>query len=31
VLIFSEWTTMLNIIEPLLQQNKLEYVRLLNR
>jgi len=26
--LFSEWTTMLNLIEPMLQSRKLEYVRL---
>ncbi len=28
VLMFSEWTTMLNLIEPLLEARKLDYVRL---
>ena len=28
ILLFSEWTTMLNLIEPLLQKRKLSYVRL---
>jgi len=28
VLLFSEWTTMLDLIEPLLQRRKLDYVRL---
>jgi superfamily II DNA or RNA helicase len=28
VVLFSEWTTMLNLIEPLLQKQKLPYVRL---
>lgn len=28
VVLFSEWTTMLDLIEPLLRQRKLEYVRL---
>ncbi len=28
VLMFSEWTTMLNLIEPLLKARKLDYVRL---
>ena len=28
VLVFSEWTTMLNLIEPLLKARKLDYVRL---
>jgi superfamily II DNA/RNA helicase len=27
-LLFSEWTTMLNLIEPMLQDRKLDYVRL---
>jgi SNF2 family DNA or RNA helicase len=28
VIVFSEWTTMLDLIEPLLKKRKLEYVRL---
>ncbi len=28
ILLFSEWTTMLNLIEPLLEKQKLNYVRL---
>lgn len=28
VVLFSEWTTMLNLIEPLLKKRKLDYVRL---
>jgi superfamily II DNA/RNA helicase len=28
VVLFSEWTTMLNLIEPLLEEQKLNYVRL---
>ncbi len=28
VVLFSEWTTMLNLIEPLLRKRKLDYVRL---
>ncbi|MGD0919602.1 MAG: DEAD/DEAH box helicase [Thermodesulfobacteriota bacterium] len=28
VVLFSEWTTMLNLIEPLLERRKLKYVRL---
>ncbi|MCK5690035.1 DEAD/DEAH box helicase [Myxococcota bacterium] len=28
ILLFSEWTTMLNLIEPLLEKNGLQYVRL---
>lgn len=28
VVLFSEWTTMLNLIEPILERQKLEYVRL---
>jgi superfamily II DNA or RNA helicase len=28
VVLFSEWTTMLNLIEPILEQQKLNYVRL---
>lgn len=28
VIVFSEWTTMLNLIEPILRKHKLEFVRL---
>ena len=28
IILFSEWTTMLNLIEPLLEKRKLDYVRL---
>ncbi|MDR1962405.1 MAG: DEAD/DEAH box helicase [Planctomycetaceae bacterium] len=28
IVLFSEWTTMLNLIEPILQRNKANYVRL---
>ncbi|MBC2712293.1 MAG: DEAD/DEAH box helicase [Desulfosarcina sp.] len=28
IVLFSEWTTMLNLIEPLLEKHKLDYVRL---
>ena len=28
IVLFSEWTTMLNLIEPLLEKQKLDYVRL---
>ena len=28
IILFSEWTTMLNLIEPLLNKRELDYVRL---
>jgi superfamily II DNA or RNA helicase len=28
IVLFSEWTTMLNLIEPIIEQQKLDYVRL---